>query len=110
MEEYKNTRKMLRIIIKKATNVNWKTICDRVNCDIWGDGYKIIMKPLKGFPQRRQITMELTEEVVKHLFPKHIPVHFVCNRTVIFLESTLKKLELANNKLKLRKGPAKYPS
>ncbi|KAJ8966142.1 hypothetical protein NQ314_003721 [Rhamnusium bicolor] len=50
LEEYKEARQRLRKKIKAVKRTSWKKLCNDIDCDIWGDGYKIIMKRLTGFP------------------------------------------------------------
>lgn len=110
-EEYKSSKKRLRDNIKAAKKACWRSMCDKLDSDIWGDGYKIVMKQMLGFPPRPQMSMQMVEEVANHLFPVHDPVNFECDRTVIFLDFTLEELHAACNKLKPNKapGPAYIP-
>lgn len=71
LNNYKDSKKILRNKIKKAKKDCWKNICDSVDCDIFGDGYKILMKKINGFPPKPYLSMEQTEEIVKDLFPLH---------------------------------------
>lgn len=104
-EEYKASKKVLQNSIKRAKQDCWKTLCDTVDCDIWGEGYKIVMKNLLGCPPRLQMTMQNMEEVVDHLFPVHQQVIFDCDRSVAFTDFTIDELRTASEKLKGNKAP-----
>ncbi|KAJ8910519.1 hypothetical protein NQ315_012816 [Exocentrus adspersus] len=105
IEEYKQARRSLRNMIKAAKRASWKRLCEEVDCDIWGDGYKICMRKLIGFPPRQQMPMEAMDKVVDHLFPVHDPVIFNCDRSVIFSNFSVDELSKASDKLKEKKAP-----
>lgn len=110
-EQYKAAKKLLQNAIRKAKSDSWKLIRDNVESDIWGDGYKIVMKRLIGYP-RHQMTMETMEKTVEHLFPIHPQLNFVCNNTQAFQEFSRDELLLAAGKLKNNKapGPGRIPA
>lgn len=119
--ELKDLRKQLKYAIKKSKHHCWKELCDNLDCDIWGDGYKIVMKGMIGFPPKIQLTAEKTEEIVDHLFPNHESlcdnktVIFDCNNDnvitdgdigpVIFSPFTREELKLASERIKKDKAP-----
>ncbi|KAK9693963.1 hypothetical protein QE152_g33863 [Popillia japonica] len=80
-EEYKQSKKILRNSVKKAKRTCWKSLCDDVDADIWGDGYKLVMKRIKGFPPKPQLTMAAMQGIVHHLFPTHEETTFHCDRS-----------------------------
>lgn len=43
-QKYKASKKRLQNTIKKTNSDSWKLIWDKIETDIWGDGYKIAMK------------------------------------------------------------------
>lgn len=104
-EEYKETKKMLKNNIKKTKRDCWKSICDEIDCDIWGNGYKIAKKRLIGFPPRHEMSMKTVDEVVKHLFPVHESVIFNQDTNVTFTKFTESELEAACGRLKNNKAP-----
>lgn len=104
-EAYKECKKILRDSIRKSKRDKWKEICDNIDCDIWGNGYKIVMKRMNGYPPRPQMTMDMMEEVVKHLFPVHEQVKFNCDKTVIFTNFTVEELHQACKRIKNNKAP-----
>lgn len=104
-EAYKTTKLALKNKIKSSKRQCWEKICAEVDSDIWGDGYKIVMKGLSGFPPRLALPMDIMENVVNHLFPVHGAVHFICDNRDKFTQFTSEELEKAANKLKNRKAP-----
>nr|CAI5833302.1 unnamed protein product [Callosobruchus analis] len=46
-EQYKNKKKELRVLTRKSKEQLWKDICDEINDDIWGNGYKIVTRHTK---------------------------------------------------------------
>ncbi|XP_060516767.1 uncharacterized protein LOC132696115 [Cylas formicarius] len=111
-EEYRESKIALRDKIKKAKKECWTRLLDDVDRDIWGDGYKIAMKSLFGFPPRPNLSMEATEKIVRHLFPCHDAVSFARDdgaKPVVF---TVDELSNAAAKLKNKKaaGPGGVPA
>lgn len=102
---YKISKKTLQRKIKQAKRNCWKQLCQSVDSDIWGDGYKIAMKGMMGFPPRLRLPMERMEEVIAHLFPMHTAVIFDCDISVGFTDFTADELHHACNKLKNNKAP-----
>ncbi|XP_060516193.1 uncharacterized protein LOC132695754 [Cylas formicarius] len=110
--EYRESKIALRDKIKKAKKECWTRLLDDVDRDIWGDGYKIAMKSLFGFPPRPNLSMEATEKIVRHLFPCHDAVSFARDdgaKPVVF---TVDELSNAAAKLKNKKaaGPGGVPA
>ncbi|KAK9746616.1 hypothetical protein QE152_g5896 [Popillia japonica] len=95
-DDYKEAQKSLRNSIKTAKRLCWKTLCaniDRdiwgdgykivmksvlgqtlcanIDRDIWGDGYKIVMKSVLGHPPKPQLSTETVAKIVDYLFPTH---------------------------------------
>lgn len=80
-------------------------MCDDVDADIWGDGYKLVMKRIKGFPPKPQLTMAAMQEIVHHLFPTHEETTFHCDRSESPLHFAPEELQAACKKLKCNKAP-----
>lgn len=104
-EEYKGSKRVLRNKICEAKRASWKALCSQVDQDIWGDGYKIVMKRALGNPPKQQMPMQTVEAVVRHLFPEHEAVQWACNKDAVFADFTADELRLACAKLKDRKAP-----
>ncbi|XP_057656710.1 uncharacterized protein LOC130894130 [Diorhabda carinulata] len=103
--EYQESKKLLKRIIKQSKRKCWKELCERVDSDIWGDGYKIAMRGISGFPSRLSLTMDTIEQVVKHLFPVHQDVIFNCDNNNRILSFSVSELQVASRKLKSGKAP-----
>lgn len=82
--EYQVSRKEMRNAIKKSKRKQWKKLCEQIDADIWGDGYKIAMKCVIGFAPRPRFTMGKMEEIVRYLFLTENPANKASeNNTVI---------------------------
>lgn len=110
--EYKKSRQTLRNSIKKSKREYWTRLCADVDRDIWGDGYKIVMKNMLGYPPKINFTMNDMEKVKMYLFPHHADVHFTCTRDNRFHSFTEEEIEKACSRLKPNKapGPGGIPS
>lgn len=104
-EEYMTKKKKLRDSIKKAKKSSWKQLCDEVDKDIWGNGYKIVTRAMLGFPPRIKQSMAFTGEVAGHLFPVHDPVTFKRYKDAKFEPFTHEELKKACDKLRSKKAP-----
>lgn len=102
---YKNAKQELKGAIKKAKRSCWINVCSKVDSDIWGDGYKIVMKMMSGFPPKPNLTMEMVKNITNHLFPVQPNVEFDCNIDGRTMEFTLEQLRTASAKLKSNKAP-----
>lgn len=108
---YKQNKKILRDSIKSAKKACWISLLKTVEHDIFGNGYKIAMRRLKGLSPKPNLTMPATEEVVRHLFPVHERVVFDCCAGNRFENFTPEELSAAIRKLKDKKtpGPSNIP-
>ena len=68
---YREARKHLRTLIKRAKETKWIELCEEVEHDPWGNGYKLVMKKLGGKPPK--LSAPLVEEIVASLFPRQAP-------------------------------------
>lgn len=103
-EQYKTSKKRLQNEIKRAKSDSWRIIREKVDSDIWGDGYKIVMKRLVGYP-RVQMSIETMERAVEHLFPVHAQFEFTSDTTPAFQEFNADELQIAAGKLKNNRAP-----
>lgn len=104
-DAYTASKKELRNAIKKSKRNCWKKLCEDVDSDIWGDGYKIVMKGMLGFPPPLTLTNETMEEIVNHLFPIHNEVIFTCDIRDNFRDFTHEEILKACSKLKINRAP-----
>jgi len=70
-EELQESRKALRAAIKRSKRDCWRRLCEEVDSDVFGDGFRLVMKKVRGAPENPRLTMERTLEVVNRLFPRH---------------------------------------
>ncbi|XP_074034511.1 uncharacterized protein [Leptinotarsa decemlineata] len=104
-DHYMESKRTLRNAIKKSKRDCWKKLCEEVDRDIWGDGYKIAMKGMLGFPPKLNLNIDKMKEVTDHLFPIHEEVRFTCDRDESFINFTKEELLNASMKLKTNKAP-----
>ena len=71
LDDYKGTRKQLRTLIRRSKEAKWKELCEEVECDPFGMGYKIARKKLVGAAPK--LPEDLVNEIVLHLFPRQAP-------------------------------------
>ncbi|XP_044316451.1 uncharacterized protein LOC123037861 [Drosophila rhopaloa] len=70
-EEYKKAKKLLNIAIRISKRNKWKSLCNDVNKDPWGLGYKLVMKKLRSRSTLPDIDEGHMDNIVKTLFPPH---------------------------------------
>lgn len=68
-EAYKGKKKDLRAMIRSAKKEAWKELCDKLNEDIWGDGYRIVKRQLDGPTLPFELSETFKRQVLEHLFP-----------------------------------------
>lgn len=91
---YEEAKKTLRNKTKAAKRACWKILCDEINDDIRGAGYKIAKKSSLGFPVGSQTSMEMLENIANHLFPEHAPVIFRCDKSAQFAPFSIDDLKV----------------
>lgn len=102
--EYKVAKKKLTTMIRKAKELKWKELCDDIETDIWGLGYKIVMKRL-GVPQVA-LTPEFKKEILTELFPAHDKEAWRQSEIQEDIQPfTLAELQRAGEKIKTKKAP-----
>ena len=67
-EEYSARKKELRKLIRQSKKECWNNLCEELNKDIWGQGYKIAIKGLRNLAPY-EITDKQKKDIVKQLFP-----------------------------------------
>ncbi|KYB24771.1 Putative 115 kDa protein in type-1 retrotransposable element R1DM-like Protein [Tribolium castaneum] len=69
-KEYIGAKRALKTQIKKQKDKCWKELCDKLEGDIWGKAYKIVMGRLGPRPQTTLKDEQIVSQVQK-LFPNH---------------------------------------
>lgn len=108
--DYREARKELRKLIKRSKAARWKEICEEVQQDPWGKGYKIAMKKL-GAPLPR-LPADLLGTVVRKLFPRQEPPTYAdAEMPEDYPPVTLSEIIVAGARLKAGKagGPDGVP-
>lgn len=76
-DEYQECKRRLKAAIRKSKNESWKHLCSEIDSDLWGQGFRIVMKRTSAFMRRPALTMAATERVVDYLFPKsHLETNY----------------------------------
>lgn len=107
IREYKVLKNRLTSMINKEKDRCWKEIFEKVNEDVWGQGYRITVNSLKIRQPRVVMEEEELMSTVKELFPEdtdggrrgQLPVNTGCKRTDI------KEVRRAVGRLKEGKAP-----
>lgn len=73
--EYYLKKKELKHAILEAQTNAWKKLCNDLNDNIWGNGYKIVCKKFK-LSSNTELTTEEKVSIAKKLFPVEKIVHF----------------------------------
>lgn len=104
---YKDKRKQLSRSIAKGKMDCWRKLCDEVEEDVWGDGYKITMKSLnQNFP-KTDIERDRRIEFAGVLFPEAEDVAWerVGGEKPPLEAFTLPELLEAADRLKINRAP-----
>ena len=67
-EEYATRKKRLRQEIKKSKQNKWKELCQKLECDTFGDAYKIVKSQLKADGPGVELQEEKMLEIFEDLF------------------------------------------
>ncbi|KAG8233230.1 hypothetical protein J437_LFUL012435 [Ladona fulva] len=105
--EHKSARKELRIAIKRSKFRCWKALCDEVNADPWGLGYKIATQKIGALGSVGTMTAREMQKVVDELFPTH-PLRTDAETEIDgsnIPAFSMGELEVAVSSLKNRKTP-----
>lgn len=106
---FANKRREFRKAILNSMKQRWKEVCDSVEEDVWGNGYRIVMKKL-GQPLP-VLTCEMMKQVVRALFPKHPAINYEEIAATNIPPFTELELEKAWKRIKTKKssGPDGIP-
>ncbi|XP_052746990.1 uncharacterized protein LOC128199854 [Bicyclus anynana] len=102
-EKYRVAKMDLQLEITKAKAQNWKNLCDEIDKDTWGLGYRIVTKKLHQRPP--SLDMGLINSVVEILFPQHKSFGRIVAEETHFAEVTEEEIEKAAEGLKFKKAP-----
>lgn len=69
-EQSKKARNELKNFINKAKKNSWRELCDKLQEDIWGDGYRIAVKHVSKPTLPYSIPKQQKIRIVEDLFPK----------------------------------------
>lgn len=68
--EWRNKRRELSKEICRAKRMSWRELCERLEDDVWGEGYKIAVSSLRVGKPPYEMREDLREEMVSALFPE----------------------------------------
>lgn len=102
LEEYRNARRNLREAIKRSKRERWRELCECVDMDVWGDGYKIATRQMRNPPP--VLPAEKVAEVVNALFPERDIVRWRVVEVAVVPSFTEEELEAACARLKSGKA------
>lgn len=99
---YKEKKKKLKKLIREK----WDELCNKLDEDIWGDGYRIVKKSLTGPSLPFSLTAEFKEEVLSTLFPSRSDMW---ERAQVESPVPFSLAELQEGELRLKTGTAPGP-
>ena len=67
--DFKAKRKALKYAIKNSKREKFRELCETVESDPWGLGYKIVLKRLKSYSEQAPNNPSEMESIIKALFP-----------------------------------------
>lgn len=69
--QHKHAKKLLVRAIRDSKQRCWRKLCDEVNENPWGEGYKIVMKKLSRNSPQKVLSATKMSNIVDSLFPAH---------------------------------------
>lgn len=69
-QEYYRLKEELREEINKSKRESWKKLCNELNKNVWGNGYKIVCNKFKVGPTVK-LNVRQKREIAEELFPRH---------------------------------------
>lgn len=104
LKEYKDAKNMLNTEITKSRNAEWRNVCEEVEQDIWGRGYKIVTK--KYNRKHYSLGTEKQKQILDILFPKHETITWSNEEETEDMEEfTMDELITVLIRLKKKKAP-----
>lgn len=106
-DRVKSAQKELKKLINAAKKSSWKEVCDKVEEDVWGDGYKITVKHFAKPLLPCELGKAEKIAITKELFPivGRDEVSPGRERDIIVKPFTKHELERAASKIKTGKSP-----
>nr|CAI5852388.1 unnamed protein product [Callosobruchus analis] len=102
---YRELKRLLRNLIRRAKLKAWKDLCDELDEDIWGDGYKIAMKSLGALRTTYQLTDQQKVIIAQDLFPSRNETRESITSVQVVRPFTEDELIGAGCRLKPKKAP-----
>lgn len=68
--QYRESSRLLKRLIRQSKREHWKALCDNLENDIWGAGYKIAMKQLASQRQPFSPSPDQKVAIIERLFPR----------------------------------------
>ncbi|XP_036327420.1 uncharacterized protein LOC118740030 [Rhagoletis pomonella] len=68
---YQAARKELKRAIEASKDRKWKELCEDINRNPWGLGYKVAMKKLGAMAKPPELSAQKIDYIVSELFPTH---------------------------------------
>lgn len=105
--DYKMKKKSLKKEISKSKDACWKKICRDTEEDIWGEGYRIVMRALNcNFP-KIDLDEERRREIAEALFPEAEETSWQSDgeEEPQLTPFTQREMERAAGRLKIKRAP-----
>lgn len=104
LREYKDAKVLLNNEIVKSRENEWKNVCNEVEEDIWGRGYKIVTNKYKK--KNYSLAPEKQKQILETLFPKHETITWANEGEIEDIEEfTMDDLISVLVRLKKKKSP-----
>lgn len=101
--KFKETKKTLRVTIRRSQENCWKKLCAEVDRDPWGTPYRMVMRKIG---RRPPVPTDMIPAIIAELFPTHPPTEETVDQTVTHIPPmTFQELELASKRLHPGKAP-----
>lgn len=105
-EDYKQAKKELKNTIAKRKREAWKTLCDGLEDDIFGDGYKIALRHMGRLSLPFKLPVNRKMEVARELFPQcHNEIEKYPEAAAVNERITIEELKYACAKMKTGRAP-----
>lgn len=103
-ERLRTCKKELKNLIKNSKNQQWAELCEDLNDDIWGDGYKIVTGRL-GIQSPAELSTTQKKEIARHLFPQTTKLKRNTRPIAVVTPFSVEELKAVLEKAKSKKAP-----